>query len=170
VYLGLLAKGKGVHTAIAVARATNCSLKIAGTANTPEGRAYFQSDIQPYLDRHLVEYIGEVDDRQKNELLGGAKALLFPVEWEEAFGFVMVESLACGTPVIGLNRCAVPEVVTHGVNGFICNSLEDMIEAVRHISEIDRAVCRETVETRFSHRVVAAQYEKLYYKMLQEGC
>ncbi len=167
LFLGRLYRIKGVHTAIDVACATNKQLKLAGTI-APSGPefAYFKQEIEPRIDGKQIQYVGPVDDCQKNELLGNASALLFPIEWEEPFGRVMIEAMACGTPVIAFRRGAVPEVLTDEINGFICNSKEEMISAVGRIHEIDRQQCRRTVETRFSGERVALDCEKLYMQLL----
>lgn len=166
VFLGRLEPIKGAHTAIAVARATGKRLIIAGTIAGEDNLDYFKRDIEPEIDGDQIQYIGPVDDRQKNDLLGGALALLFPIEWEEPFGLVMIEAMACGTPVIGFRRGAVPEIVTDGVDGFVCASVQEMVSAVHRLSEIDRAACRKKVESCFSEAVVLSAYEKLYKQLL----
>jgi len=168
VFLGRLARAKGVHTAIAVARATGYPLKIAGNVvPTPEGEAYFRNEIVPNLSPGKIEYLGEVNDGERNALLGGASALLFPIEWEEPFGRVLVEAMACGTPAVAFNRGAVPEIITNGVDGFICHSFEEMVEAVKKIAQIDRAACRKKVETCFSDKTLVDRYESLFYDVIE---
>src|SRR5690606_10239267 len=110
--------------------------------------------IAPHIDGLTVQYVGPVDDAAKSRLLSGAAALLMPVLWEEPFGIVMAEALACGTPVIGLGRGAVPEVVEHGVTGFVCADVAEMIAAVARIPELDRTACRRSAEERFSQRAL----------------
>ncbi|HAH20018.1 MAG TPA: glycosyl transferase, partial [Candidatus Omnitrophica bacterium] len=118
VFLGRLCRIKGVHTAIDAAKAVNQQLKIAGTvASSGADLEYFKNEVEPRIDGKQIQYIGPVDDRQKSELLAQASALLFPIEWEEPFGLVMIEAMACGTPVIAFRRGAVPEIVTDGING-----------------------------------------------------
>lgn len=167
LFLGRINRIKGVHTAVEVAKATNRQLILAGTV-APSGPEfeYFKQEIEPQIDGRQIQYIGPVNDYQKNGLLGEASALLFPIEWEEPFGLVMIEALACGTPVIAFRRGAVPEVVTNGINGFICNSKEEMMLAVDKVHEIDRKQCRRTAETRFSAERVALEYERLYMQLL----
>lgn len=170
VFLGRVERMKGAHTAVEVARRTGRHLLIAGNraASGPE-RAYFEREIAPACDGTKIQYLGPVTDTQKNALLGQAAALLFPIEWEEPFGIVMAEALACGTPVLAFPRGAVSEVVEHGVNGFCCDEADDMVAAVSDLPSIDRAQCRASYEERFSDRVIVRQYERLYYSCLGEG-
>ena len=168
VFLGRLERIKGAHAAIDVAERTGRRLKIAGNhAPSGEGHRYFSKEILPRCDGDRIEYLGPVEDVQKNDLLGNASALLFPVEWEEPFGIVMAEALACGTPVIGFGRGAVPEVIEDKITGFLCRTPEDMVRAVSGLSAIDRKNCRRAAEKRFSDSVVVDQYEKLYYSCLK---
>jgi glycosyltransferase involved in cell wall biosynthesis len=163
VFLGRVERIKGAHTAIEVARRSGRRLLITGNrADSGPEREYFEREIAPHCDGHNVVYLGPRDDAQKNALLGGAAALLFPIEWEEPFGIVMAEALACGTPVIGARRGAVPEVVEDGRTGFVSESIDDMVDAVRHLPRIDRGACRATFEARFSDRVIVDRYEAMY--------
>jgi glycosyltransferase involved in cell wall biosynthesis len=167
VFLGRVERIKGAATAIAVARAAGRRLVIAGNhAEAGPEADYFREEIIPNCDGSSIRYVGPVTDEQKNELLGGAAALLFPVAWDEPFGIVMAEALACGTPVLAFPRGAVPEVVSHGLDGFLCDDLDDMVAAVARIGELDRAHCRATCEQRFSDRAVVGQYEALYRQVL----
>ncbi|WP_439697058.1 glycosyltransferase family 4 protein [Mucilaginibacter sp. AW1-7] len=163
VFLGRIQQEKGTDIAIQVALKTGRRLIIAG--NIPDERhhrQYFEEQVAPFIDRQQIRYIGPVNNAQKNELLRNARAMLMPVTWDEPFGIVMAEALACGTPVIGFNRGAVPEVITNGINGFVCETLEGMITAVDRSGEIDRRKCRAVAEERFSSGVLAGQYEQLY--------
>src|SRR5690606_22246973 len=119
-------------------------LKIAAKVD-PFDQDYFETEIKPLLDHPLVEFVGELDDKGKHELLGGAYATLFPIDWPEPFGLTMIESMACGTPVIAMNHGSVPEIITHGVTGFICESVDEMVAALPLVAEIDRAGCRDAV-------------------------
>lgn len=164
VFLGRIEPIKGTHIAIQVALATRKKLTIAG--NIPiEYNAYFEQKIKPYLSAEIT-YIGPVNDEQKNRLLGSALAFLMPIDWDEPFGIVMAEAMACGTPVIGFNRGSVPEVIISGVNGLRCNTLDEMISAVNSIGKIDRKKVREDAERRFSSKLIINQYLDLYSKLI----
>ena len=128
----------------------------------PQYRDYFASQIAPHVDGDRVQYIGPVDDAAKNALLSSSAALLMPIEWEEPFGIVMAEAMACGTPVIGFARGSVGEVVRNGVNGYACRGKADAVWAVARIATIDRQTVRRDCERRFSSTVIVGQYEKLY--------
>jgi glycosyltransferase involved in cell wall biosynthesis len=166
VFLSRVEPIKGAHLAIESARRAGKRLLIAGNhAEDGENGRYWNEQIRPWLGRDGVEYVGPVDDRQKNELLGLASAMLVPVQWEEPFGIVFVEALACGTPVISTPRGALPEIVRHGKEGFLCQTVDEMVAAVDRISTIQRQTCRERVERAFSTERVAGQYETLYHQM-----
>ena len=168
VYLGRVEEIKGVHLAIEVARKSGRRLIIAGNVPKAEHhRRYFAEQIQPHVDGKTVEYVGAVDDVAKNQRLGRSAALLMPLLWEEPFGIVMAEALACGTPVIGLRRGSLPEIVQHGVNGFVCGSVEEMVRAVGRLPEIDRRDCRRIAEEKFSDRVIVEAYERLYREVVK---
>jgi glycosyltransferase involved in cell wall biosynthesis len=165
VFLGRLEPIKGAHHAIAIARAAGRRLVIAG--NRVEASAeYFTTRIAPHLEAPDVTYLGAVDDHRKNALLGSAAALLMPVEWDEPFGLVMAEALACGTPVIGFARGSVPEIVRDGVNGYVARTVEEAAQAVPRLAAIDRKAVRADCEARFGDRVVVDGYERLYREML----
>ena len=166
VFLGRLDPVKGAHDANAIARGARRRLVLAGNLVTDGPDAgYFAERIAPHVDGVDVRYVGPVDDAQKNRLLGEAAALLMPIGWEEPFGIVMAEALACGTPVIAFARGSVPEVVRHGVNGFACGSVEDAVAAVGSLDRIDRRVVRADCAARFSGAVVADAYESLYHEL-----
>lgn len=167
VFLGRVEEIKGVHLAIEVALRSGRSVVIAG--NVPDKakhQTYFQEKIAPHVDGKAIQYVGAVTDDQKNNLLGQAAALLMPILWEEPFGIVMAEALACGTPVIGLHRGAVPEVVEDGVTGFVCKSVDEMVAAVGRLKEIDRKACRRAMEERFSDRAIVGAYVDLYWRLI----
>ncbi|HEY8503495.1 MAG TPA: glycosyltransferase, partial [Gemmataceae bacterium] len=166
-FLGRIAPEKRPDRAIDIARRTGIPLKIAAKVD-PADRKYFHREIEPLLreSADVVEVIGEIGEAQKAEFLGKAKALLFPIDWPEPFGLVMIESLACGTPVIAYPRGSVPEVLRHGRTGFLVESQEEAAEAVRRIGELDRAECRRAFEERFSARRMASDYLRVYRQVL----
>ncbi|MSQ24039.1 MAG: glycosyltransferase family 4 protein [Chloroflexi bacterium] len=169
-FLGRISPEKGVAEAIEVARRVGMPLKIA--ARMPLTNldnewvradwAYYNEQVRPLLDDPLVEFIGEVDDAGKYELLKDASALLFPINWPEPFGLVMIEALACGTPVIARAIASAPEVIKDARTGFLCDTLDAMVAACSRIGEIDRAECRREAEQRFSARSMALGYLDAY--------
>lgn len=159
-FLGRLTFNKGVDIAIAVAKRTGRKLIIAGNVSNEEGsEAFFRQHVEPHIDGDQIRWVGPVNDRQKQQLLRQAEALLFPIRWDEPFGIVMVEALACGTPVIATNRASTPEVIEHGRTGFLCNPAEPSIEAfsaaVQQLPSISRQHCRRAAEERFDIRILA---------------
>jgi glycosyltransferase involved in cell wall biosynthesis len=165
VFLGRIEEIKGPHLAIKIARRAGIPLVIAG--NIPaEHRGWCEAHIAPHIDGENVTYLGPVNDQQKNDLLGRARAFLMPILWEEPFGIVMAEAMACGAPVIGFARGAVPEVVEHGVTGFVVNDIDDFVAAAGRLGEIDRAACRTRVEWLFSDTAVVEEYLKVYSEMM----
>ncbi|MEO6456051.1 MAG: glycosyltransferase [Ginsengibacter sp.] len=159
IFLGRIEKVKGCHTAIKVAKAIGKSLIIAGNISSlSQDRIYFENEIQPYIDGEQIKYVGAVNDAQKNEYLGKAKALLFPIEWNEPFGIVMIEAMACGTPVIAYNKGSVEEVIDEGITGYKVNSFEEMISAVKRVDLIKRRECREQAKKRFNVSEIATRY------------
>lgn len=157
-FLGRLNKNKGIDIAIEVAKQSGVFLKIAGNIpDEPGAKELFETVIKPELGSSC-EWLGPVNDQQKNELLGGAIALLFPIQWSEPFGIVMIESLACGTPVIATPRGSVPEVITEGKTGFTGTSIDKLVLAVQKIGQIDRYNCRREVEENFDCNVMVQQY------------
>jgi glycosyltransferase involved in cell wall biosynthesis len=166
VFLSRVERIKGAHTAISVARRTGRKLIIAGNhADHGSELDYWMREVAPELGNG-IEYVGPVDDVQKNALLGRAAALIVPIEWNEPFGIVFAEALACGTPVISCPRGALPEIVRQGTDGFLVESVAQACEAVKSLDTIDRAACRERAEQLFSLPVIAAQYERLYQERI----
>lgn len=162
MFLGRLEKVKGAHTAIAVAKATGHRLILAGNISPlPEEQQYFETQIQPYIDGEQIVYVGALNDEQKNYYLGQASALLFPIEWNEPFGMVMVEAMACGTPVIAFNKGSVPEVVKDGITGYIVEDFAGMTELIEKISNLNRRKVREYASSLFDVKVVASHYLRL---------
>ena len=139
-------------------------LKIAAKVDRAD-RRYFKRDIEPLLTQSHVEWIGEISDQQKNEFLGNAYALLFPIDWPEPFGLVMIEAMASGTPVIAYERGSVPEVMENGVTGFIVSEIEQAVEAVGRVRDLSRARCREVFEKRFTGNRMANDYINVYTRL-----
>jgi glycosyltransferase involved in cell wall biosynthesis len=166
VFLGRLDRCKGLHHAITVAQRLQRRLIIAGNISPlAHEQAYFDEEIKPRLDGQLVTYIGPVDDQAKQALLGGAAAMLLPIEWEEPFPVVLPESMLCGTPLIAFRRGGVPEGIEHGRTGFLCDSVEEMTALVSRLPEIDRGVVRTEAERRFSDTAIAGEYSQLYQRI-----
>jgi len=166
VFLSRIESIKGADWAIAIARASGRRLVLAGNiAERGTERDYFDREIRPHLGRDGIEWIGEVNDAEKNECLGQAAALLVPIQWDEPFGIVFAEALAVGTPVISCPRGALPEIVDPGRTGFLIRSIEDGIAAVRQLPVIDRARCRRAAESRFSCEVIAPRYLESYHQL-----
>src|SRR5262245_8627295 len=161
LFLGRMSPEKAPDVAIRVAVRAGVPLKIAAKVD-PSDRRYFETVVEPMLDHPLVEFIGEVDDGRKGRLLSEALALLFPVDWPEPFGMVVIESLACGTPVIASRRGSVPELLTHGKTGFVCDGEDDMVTAVERISSLERQACRDEFERRFSVEAMTDAYLRVY--------
>jgi glycosyltransferase involved in cell wall biosynthesis len=164
-FLGRISLEKRVDRAIAIATALNWPLKIAAKVD-PADVGYFERDVRPLLDNPLVEFIGEIDETQKNEFLGRARALLFPIDWPEPFGLVMIESLACGTPVVAFRAGSVEEVIEHGRTGFIVDTEAEAIEATRRIGTIDRRACRRSFEQRFTSRRMVERHLSVYRQII----
>jgi glycosyltransferase involved in cell wall biosynthesis len=166
-FLGRIAPIKGTHIAIEVAKKSGIPLKIGGEIQ-PMYQEYFDSQIKPHLDGRFIQYIGEVDLEAKNELLSKARALLFPIQWDEPFGLVMIEAMVCGTPVLAFSGGSVPEVVRDGVSGWICKSAEEMAQRARNIG-IDPSVVQEYVRDNFSLDRMADRYLELYQQIAAEA-
>ncbi len=168
VFLSRIESIKGAHWAIDIARRTGQRLIIAGNHLTSGPEAdYFRRRIEPHFGKDGIEFVGPVDDVQKNALLRTARAMVVPIQWDEPFGIVFAESLACGTPVISCPRGALPEIVRPGVEGFLINSIEEGCEAVSKVGGIDRAACRRRAEEYFSPSAVVARYDALYHRLVE---
>jgi glycosyltransferase involved in cell wall biosynthesis len=165
-FIGRISPEKRPDVAISIARRAGIPLKIAAKVDKVD-RDYFETRIAPLLDHPLIDYIGEIGDSEKSEFLGNARALLFPIDWPEPFGLVMIEAMACGTPVIAWNRGSVPEVVEHGVTGYIVDSEEEALAALSTIEQLDRHTIRAVFERRFAARTMACAYVDLYARLLQ---
>jgi glycosyltransferase involved in cell wall biosynthesis len=161
-FLGRIAPMKGAHVAIEIAQRTGIPLKMAGEIQ-PVFRGYYETEIKPHIDGKLIEYLGEADLALKNELLGNSIAFLFPIQWNEPFGLVMIEAMACGTPVLALAEGSVPEIICNGVNGYACDSVDEMVTRARNAeSWICPATVRHYAEQNFSMERMAAEYAALY--------
>jgi glycosyltransferase involved in cell wall biosynthesis len=163
-YLGYLTPEKGAHLAVQAARRAGVKLRLAGSYYGCE--QYFQSEIAPFLEEGKVEYMGVLAPAERNRFLGSARALLFPVNWEEPFGLVMIEAMACGTPVIGFKRAAAPEVIVPDLSGFLVETPEEMAEALGRVDALDRRECRAYVEANFSVERMTDGYERAYARLL----
>nr|WP_246689767.1 glycosyltransferase family 4 protein [Methylobacterium sp. WL116] len=163
-FVGRMTDQKRPDTAIRVARAAGVPIRLGGTVDVGNPD-YFEHRVRPLLGDDAT-YLGPVDDRRKGELLGGARALLFPIDWPEPFGLVMIEAMACGTPVVAWNRGSVPEIVEDGVTGFIVSSEAEAVAALGRIEQIDRAQVRARFEARFTAERMAADYLALYRRLL----
>ena len=167
-FLGRISPEKRPDRAIAIAIATGRTLKIAAKVDAAD-RAYFEDEIEPLLDHPLIEFIGEIGDDRKSAFLGGADALLFPIDWPEPFGLVMIEAMACGTPVIAFDCGSTREVVEPGLTGFIVHDVAGAVEAVSAAKFLDRAAIRRRFEQCFSARAMAERYLDLYARLLGEA-
>jgi len=164
-FVGRISPEKRVDRAIEIATQVGMPLKIAAKIDRVD-KDYFDLVIAPLLRNSLVEFVGEIGEREKDEFLGNAYALLFPIDWPEPFGLVMIEAMACGTPVIAYRGGAVPELVEHGHNGFVVERLEDAVEAVRHLAQLSRKRCREVFEQRFTARRMAHDYVQQFERLM----
>ena len=160
-FLGRISPEKGIERAVAIARGSGRALRVAAKIDSVD-RAYYERSVAALFDDPSIRSIGEIGEREKNGFLGSARALVFPITWPEPFGLVMIEAMACGTPVIAWRNGSVPEIIEHGVTGFIIDSVEEGIEAAARVAELDRATIRRRFEARFSAERMAKGYVALY--------
>jgi glycosyltransferase involved in cell wall biosynthesis len=165
-FVGRISPEKRADRAVAIARRAGVPLKIAAKIDAVD-RPYFEREIRPLLDGPLVEYVGELDDRGKQDLLCGARALLFPVDWPEPFGLVVIEALACGTPVIAWPCGSVPELIDDGVTGYIVDNVEAAARAVAALDRVSRTRCRQAFESRFTASRMARDYVRIYERTIR---
>lgn len=165
-FLGRFSPEKGPQHAIAIAKQTGWRLKMAGKVDVVD-REFFESEVAPQIDGQQIEFLGEVDHQTKVELIANASATLFPITWAEPFGLVMIESMATGTPVIAMNLGSVPEVIDHGVTGFVCQEYAEMAAVVSQAVELDRQACRNHVANCFSVKQMVDGYEAVYRQIIQ---
>jgi glycosyltransferase involved in cell wall biosynthesis len=166
--LGRIAPEKGVDRAIRIATRCGIPLKIAAKIDRAD-EEYYHERIRPLMNHPLVEYIGEISDREKPEFLSGALGLLVPIDWPEPFGLVMIEAMACGTPVIAFNRGSVPEIVDDGKTGFVVEDDTSAVAAVDRLSTLDRENIRKEFEKRFTARRMALDYLEAYRDLIDDG-
>ncbi len=164
-FLGRISPEKRVDRAIEIAKRVGIPLRVAAKVDKADAE-YFKQQIEPLFDDPLVEFLGEIGERDKSEFLGNARALLFPIDWPEPFGLVMIEAMATGTPVVAFRGGSVDEVIDDGVTGFIVDDLDRAVAAAERITELDRARCRATFERRFSSSTMGNRYAALYQKMI----
>jgi glycosyltransferase involved in cell wall biosynthesis len=166
VYLARISPEKRPDLAIEVAKRAGMKLTIAAKID-PTEKDYFEREIRPLLGHPLIDFVGEVDHRRKVELLGRARALLFPIDWPEPFGLVMIEAMACGTPVVTRPCGAVPEIVAHGRTGLVASTVDELVDAVKRVDRLDRRACRREAEERFSAARMTTDYERVYQQLVE---
>ena len=166
-FLGRISPEKRPDQAIEVAKRTGLPLRIAAKVD-PADLQYYRSEIEPLLDHPLIEFIGEISDAEKDDFVGNALALVCPYDWPEPFGLVLIEALACGTPVLAYRRGSIPEIIEHGTTGFVSENLSEMVAAVERIGEIDRQRCRAAFDQRFTADRMAREYVALYERIIEE--
>jgi glycosyltransferase involved in cell wall biosynthesis len=166
-FLGRISPEKRVDRAIEIAKKAGLPIKIAAKIDAVD-KEYFAAKIRKLFNHPLVEYVGEISERDKNEFLGNARALLFPIDWPEPFGLVMIEAMACGTPVVAYGMGAVPEIVDEGITGFIVGSIDEAVQAIGRLSSLDRDACRRVFEERFSARRMAMDYVDVYKSVMNQ--
>jgi glycosyltransferase involved in cell wall biosynthesis len=167
-FIGRISPEKRVDRAIEIAQRAGVPLRIADKVDVVD-REYFEAEIKPLLDLPGVSYLGEINEEEKADLLGGARALLFPIDWPEPFGMVVIEAMSCGTPVVAWNHGSVPELIDHGLNGLIVDSIESAATALRSVDAIDRATCRATFEQRFTAERMARDYLGIYETLREKN-
>jgi glycosyltransferase involved in cell wall biosynthesis len=165
-FLGRVSPEKRLDRAIEIAKRTGIPLKIAAKVDKAD-EEYVHEKIRPLLDHPLVECIGEIEEDRKNDFLGKARALLFPIDWPEPFGLVMIEAMACGTPVIAFSHGSVPEVIDEGISGYIVESVDEAVQAVLRTPDFDRARARSQFEKRFTAKRMAHEYLALYQRLIE---
>jgi glycosyltransferase involved in cell wall biosynthesis len=166
-FLGRMSPEKGPHHAIEIAKQVGIPLKMAGKVD-PVDEVFFREEIEPLVDGEFIQFLGEANHQQKNNLMGRAMATLFPITWREPFGLVMIESMAAGTPVIGMGLGSVPEVIADGVSGFVCSSVADCVAAVGKVDSISRQGCRDYVSQKFGVSAMTNGYEAVYQQLLDQ--
>jgi glycosyltransferase involved in cell wall biosynthesis len=164
-FLGRISPEKGIEQAIQIASRCGARLKVAAKVDKADAE-YFKESVEPLLADANVDFIGEINDSQKPAFLSGARALLFPIDWPEPFGLVMIEAMACGCPIIAMRRGSVPEVIDHRITGFVVDSVDEMVAACERVDELDRSRVRAQFEKRFTSRRMAEEYLSLYRRLI----
>jgi glycosyltransferase involved in cell wall biosynthesis len=167
-FLGRISPEKGVDQAIAIAQKVGVELRIAAKVDRVD-EEYFEQTVRPLLNHPLIHFVGEVHDAEKDAFLGNALALLVPVNWEEPFGLVMIEAMACGTPVVAYRRGSIPEVIDEGATGHIVQTVDQAAKAIGRISRLSRKRCRQLFEERFTASRMASDYVAVYERLIEEG-
>lgn len=167
VYISRICEDKGTENAVRLARDKGWRLLLGGKIDPGRDRDYFESRVRPYVDGKRIVFLGEVLQEEKARIVSRARAFIFPIQWDEPFGLVMAESLACGTPVLALRRGAVPEVVEHGRTGFLANTMEELSHYLDRVDELEPEVCRKEAERKFSPRTMAESYLGIYAKAIE---
>jgi glycosyltransferase involved in cell wall biosynthesis len=169
-FLGYMTPDKGAAEAIQAILQTDQRLIIAGSLrdDDPRGNEYFEKRIKPFIDNDKIQYVGVLKPEEKKDFYKKAKATLMPIQWDEPFGLVAIESMVCGTPVIAWNRAAMPEIIEDGVSGYLVNSVEELTAKINQVENLSRKKSRERVENNFSVEKMAEEYEKLYQKLLNK--
>lgn len=166
VWIARICPAKGVENAIKIAKTAKIKLVLAGQIQN-HFQQYFKEKIKPHLGSQ-IKYIGEISQEQLSDFYGSARGCLYPIKWEEPFGLIMAESMACGTPVIAFRRGSVPEIIKHGKTGFIVKNIKETVNAIKKIDQIKRENCRKWVEKKFSVKKMVNDYEKIYYQLLKK--
>lgn len=167
VFLGRITPQKGTHLAIEIAKKSGIPLKIAGEIQ-PASKEYWETQIKPHVDGKFIEYVGQVNLKEKNELLGGARAMVFPIDWDEPFGLVLIEAMACGTPVLASPRGSVREIVKDGTSGYVCSTVNDFVKRAQDLN-IPAVTVRGYMEEFFSVERMTRDYINLYSEILRDG-
>lgn len=165
-FLGRISPEKRPDQAIEIAKRSGIPLKMAAKVD-PADRVYYEAAVEPLLNHPLIEFVGEISDAEKNDFVGNAIALVCPYDWPEPFGLVLIEALACGTPVLAYRRGSIPEIIDHGVTGFVCETLDEMVEAVGQVPYLERRRCRAAFDERFTADRMARDYVALYERILE---
>lgn len=165
LFYGRIHRENGARKCIEIAKKSGKKLIIAGVI---QDQKYFEEEIRPHIDGNLIEYIGSVESQKRNEVLGNAYALIHPIEFDETFNFSVIEAMACGTPVVAFKRGGMPELVRHGLTGFLCASFEEMLDAIEEVIKLDRILCRNWVEEHFNSGRMVEEYIKVYQKIIRD--